>query len=186
MKKITVALLVVAAAMLQAQEFRFGAQATLAIPFGDIAQKEFLNHRPALSLGVHGLWNFHPRHVFVPRIDITYYKRNTDSNNLIPFQDAVTLRDLKIGVDYNLVTKFDGLYGIAGINYSTLNWALPHPSRDELWRESKNTLGFSLGAGYPLTNHILAEARYTHASYSGILGMNRTAPAINLSVLWRY
>jgi len=186
MKKILAALLIVMATVLQAQELRFGAQATLAMPFGDIAQKEFLNHRPAFGFGVHGLWNLHPRHVFVPRVDITYYKINTDSSNWIPFKDAVSLRDLKIGVDYNLVTKFDGLYGIAGLNYSSLDWAVP--MGDELWRESKSTLGFALGMGYPMTSHFLAEVRYTHASYSdvGRKGIDRTAPAVNLSFMWRY
>ncbi|MCL1894284.1 MAG: porin family protein [Holophagaceae bacterium] len=186
MKKTVATIIFLSASMLQGQEVRFGAQGTLAFPVGDAGQSEFLNHRPAFGFGVNAIWNFHPRHVFVPRFDMTFYKRNFEGNNTNPLKSSATLSDIKLGVDYNLITKFNGFYGIAGLGLSSFDWM-----GDDVARDKKTALYFALGAGYPLTNNFLAELRYTHASYTDVtddLGRrwNRSAPAINLSLMWRY
>jgi len=175
-----------------AQELRYGAQATFALPVGDAGAKDFLNHRPGLGLGLHGIWNFYPRMALMPRIDFTLYRRDIGGNGLfsIPYREAFTLNDIKIGVDYNIVFSNPAIYGIAGLGYSSFDWAI---STDTvLARENRGTIYFSLGIGYTMLEHFLAELRYTHASYSGVgsssgfNGKTLTAPALSLSLLWRY
>jgi hypothetical protein len=109
---------------------------------------------------------------------------------LIPFKNSVTLKDIKVGADYNYLLH-NGLYGIAGAGYSSFEWLIIEDSIIRA-RENKGAIYFSLGAGYAMTEHFLAEFRFTHASYSGVgssLGLNGksfTAPAIAMSLLWRY
>ena len=194
MKKLAASLLcaVCIAPALSAQEFTFGAQASIALPIGDAGERIFLNHRPGLGFGVHGFWNFYPRHVFVPRMDIVLYRRDLGGNALLapPIKKAFTLKDIKVGVDYNLVFSNPGIYGIVGLGYSSFDWAIS--TDDILDRETKGALYFSLGTGYKMLEHFLAELRYTHASYSnvgtsfGYNGKSLTAPAISLSLLWRF
>ncbi|MDR2561035.1 MAG: outer membrane beta-barrel protein [Holophagales bacterium] len=193
MKKMAASLLFAAcvASAVSAQEFRYGAQATFALPVGDVGSKDFLNHRPGLGLGLHGLWNFYPRHALMPRIDITLYRMDNDGNGFpIPYKEAITMKDIKVGVDYNIAFSNPNIYGIAGLGFSSFEWA--DPTVPGLARENIGTLYFSLGVGYTMLEHFLAELRYTHASYSGVgsssgfKGMTLTAPAVSLSLLWRY
>jgi len=195
MKKLAAIMLflVCAAATVSAQEFRFGAQVSLALPLGDAGEKIFLNHRPGLGLGLHGLWSFHPRMALMPRVDVTLYQRDDDGNGVLPvsFKGSMTLKDIKVGVDYNIVFSNPAIYGIAGLGYSSFEWAII--STDTvLTRENKGAIYFSLGVGYTMLEHFLAELRYTHASYtdvgssSGFKGNTFTAPAVSLSLLWRY
>jgi len=195
MKKLAASIFVFACAAptISAQEFRFGAQVSTATPFGDAGEKDILNHRPGIGLGLHGLWNFYPGHALVPRIDVTLYQRDVDGNDFfaLPFRKSITLKDIKVGVDYNIAINNAGLYGIAGAGYSSFEWPINVDS--VLVRENKGTMYLSIGAGYNMTKHFLAEARYTHASYSGVGsssgvpgGKTFTAPAVVAALLWRY
>jgi len=194
MKKLAASLLFAAyvATAASAQEFRFGAQATTALPLGDAGEKAFLNHRQGFGLGLHCQWNFQPRQALVPRIDVVLFRRDIGGNGLfsIPYKEAFTLKDIKVGADYNFVFSNPGIYGIAGAGFSSFEWVI---STDTvLARENKGTIYFSLGFGYALVEHFSAELRYTHASYSGVgsssgfNGKTLTAPAASLSLLWRY
>jgi len=181
---------------ISAQEFSFGAQMSLALPMGDAGEKDILNHRPGFGLGLHGLWNFYPGHALVPRIDITLFQRDRNGNDVLagPFKDSITLKDIKVGVDYNITINNAGLYGIAGAGYSSFEWAIEWPASTNsgLARETKGGLYLSAGAGYVMTKHFIAEVRYSHAAYSGVgsslgaAGRTFTAPALAVSLLWRY
>jgi len=192
MKTLAMALLFVvcAAQVLSAQEFRFGAQGSIALPMGDAGGNDFLNHRPGLGLGLHGLWNFQPGQALVPRIDVTLYRWDIGGNSIIPYKKAFTLKDIKVGADYNYAFSNPDIYGIAGLGYSSFEWPISKATAPD--RESKGAIYFSLGVGYRLLEHFLAEFRYTYASYSdvgsssGFIGERLTAPAVSLSLLWRY
>jgi hypothetical protein len=182
------------APMLSAQEFSYGAQVSTALPLGDAGEKRILNHRPGLGLGLHGIWHFYQGQALVPRIDVMLYQRDIDGNDpfALPFRDSYNLKDIKAGVDYNIILNNDGLYGIAGVGFSSFEWLIiADPTDSILAREDKRAMYFSIGVGYTMTERFLAELRYVHASYSNVgssLGTNGksfTAPAITFSLLWR-
>jgi hypothetical protein len=189
MKKIAMPLLFIGfASMLAAQEFRYGAQAGIAFPLGDAGTKDYLNFHPGLALGGHAVWNFQQGQALVPRIDLAFFQRAKGGNDLLPlsFKSSVTLRDIKIGVDYNKTIKILNVYGIAGLGYSSFEW--PIPAEDGIARKTKGSFYFALGLGYKLTDNFLAEARFMHAAYSdvGMKGVDRSAPTLTASLLWRY
>jgi len=200
MKKLAASLLFTAyvATAASAQEFRFGAQATTALPLGDAGEKAFLNHRQGFGLGLHCQWNFQPRQALVPRIDVVLFRRDIGGNGLfsIPYKEAFTLKDIKVGADYNFVFSNPGIYGIAGAGFSSFEWVISTGADTDtnIAREKKGAIYFSLGVGYAMLEHFSAELRYTHASYSdvgsspelNVRPLTLTAPAISLSLLWRY
>jgi hypothetical protein len=189
MKKTVIILLFIGfAPLLHAQEYRYGAQVGLAIPLGDAGTKDYLNFHPGFSLGAHCVWNFQQGHALVPRIDLTFFRRTKGGNELfaMPFKSSVTLRDIKIGVDYNKAIKILNIYGIVGLGYSSFEW--PVPAEVDIARKTKESFYYSLGLGYTLTDNFLAEVRFLYAGYSdvGMKGVDRSGPALTASFLWRY
>jgi hypothetical protein len=190
MKKIAMPLLFTGlASVLAAQEFRYGAQAGLAVPLGDAGTKKYLHFQPGLALGGHAVWNFQQGHALVPRVDIAIFRRSIGGNDFfeLPFKSSLTIKDIKIGADYNKDFKFGGLYGIAGLGYSFFDWPV-FGDGDEMETKTKGSFYFGLGIGYELTNNFLAEGRLMYAAYSdvGKKGLDQSAPTLTVSLLWRY
>lgn len=172
----------------QAQDVHFGAQATLALPQGDMGKSDYLDGKLGYGLGIHALVPLQGGHALVPRLDYTMYKRSLEG-------DAdLKVNVLAIGGDYNYFISEkpgDGFYVLAGLGYSSMKWEIS--SGPFSINETKGTYYLAAGGGFQFTPNVGVELRYTHAKYTDLgssispsIKEDVTGPAINASVFFRF
>ncbi len=164
------ALLLAAGTGLSAQDFRFGGQATLALPQGDL--DDLMDGKVGYGLGAHLFIGLRDGHALVPRIDYTLFKRSEGSMD-------IELTALNLGADYNWFASGkagEGFYALAGVAFSSGRLEVTGFGSD-----SEGSLAASVGAGFMFNRNLGAELRYTHAKYDDM-----KAPAIQGSFLFRF
>ena len=125
----TLALLAVAFA--QAEDTRFGFQATVSKPSGDVGDTDWMDSKLGYGVGLHLLVDLGGGGAIVPRIDYTMYKNDQTIGTFIT-QDA-RLKILSGGADFHYYFSGEasqGFYVLGGLGY---RWLIPgcfhmHPS----------------------------------------------------------
>ena len=145
----------------QAQEGpRFGLQATLSLPQGDL--KDAVDSKMGYGVGAHVTFDLQGGHMIRPRLDATWYPKYTVSD---AFGSAsVTYSNLSLGADYLYFVegKPQGLYFTGGL--SAVQWkgeasvnVLGISGSDS---ETTTKLGLAAGLGYQFNKTVGAELRY--------------------------
>ncbi len=146
---------------LQAQEGpRFGLQATLSLPQGDL--KDAVDSKMGYGVGAHVTFDLAGGHMIRPRLDATWYPKYTVSD---PFGSAsLTYSNIALGADYLYFVegKPQGLYFTGGL--SAVQWkgeatvtVLGISGSDS---QTTTKLGLAAGLGYQFNKTVGAELRY--------------------------
>jgi len=160
-----------------AQEVRYGFQATLAKPEGDLSTA--MDGKVGLGLGIHALIDLKGGHALVPRLDYTTYKHSLNG-----LDESVKV--LSLGADYNYFTGGKanaGLYLLGGLGYASTKDELSFPGGSA--QETKGSLYVNLGAGWDFNTHVGAEIRYNHSTISESTG-SISAPSVQASLVIRF
>lgn len=172
---LALAALVALALPLKAEEPRFGMQAAVNAPLGDL--KDFVDSKPGFGVGVHGTFDLGYGHMIRPRADFNVYPQANFSgikNNASNFG---------LGADYLyfLAGKPERLYLTGGL--SAVRWSFSNDVPG-FGKVSNNTtkLGIALGVGYQWNRTVGTEGRYTTSK----VGENFTANALQAGVTIRF
>ena len=154
--RLTLASLIALGGTLSAQDVRFGVQGQVNVPLGDL--KDFVDSKPGVGVGVHGIFDLGSGHNLRPRFDYNVYPKAT-VNALDNKAD-----NLNLGVDYLYFLEgknSEGLYFTGGA--SAVRW---HFERNN-FSESTTRLGLAAGVGYQWNATFGTEVRYTTSKVSG-------------------
>ncbi len=144
---------------------RWGVQAALAVPTGDLSDTS----STGLQVGGHAKWNFGAGHGIMARADLTLYGQRYG------FSD----RSLGAGADYtyHLDRNQRGFYVLGGLSVVDYHWStLDNRSHTD------TALGPDLGVGYDLSRNLGLQARYTFHSGSDSSNLN----SLNLGVTYTF
>lgn len=132
-----------AGSSLGASDVRFGVQAALAIPQGDLSDGANLG----LQVGGHGRWDFGSGHGLMGRADFTTYGTRHD----------FTATDLGFGADYTYHVDHNrrGLYFLGGVSFQNYDMKLSGHT------ESYSGLGIDLGIGFDVDRNLGFQTRLT-------------------------
>ena len=142
-------ILVAAGATLAADPPRFGVQAALAQPMGDLSDTASLG----LQAGGHVQWDFGRGHGLVARADLTSYGTN----------DGYSRTSLGLGAEYTFhpERRPHGFYVLGGLSLMDYHLSFADASRTD------SGLGLSLGGGYDANRNLGFQVRYTSHSMDG-------------------
>lgn len=166
---------------LSAQELRYGLQATVALPTGDIAKKDVLDDSLGYGLGAHMVIGFKGGHAIVPRVDYTHFEKGSPTRKLDMFQ---------VGADYNYYFSKvvnQGFYVGAGAGFGMTRFDLKAGALSD--KDTPNTAYGAVSAGCMFTSHMGAEVRYTYAKYKPeVFGAKPelSSPAVAASFVYRF
>ena len=148
---------------LAAQEARFGVQAAVAFPTGDLSDNADLG----LQFGGHVRWNFGSGNGLMARADFTTYGSKND----------VSTSSFAVAADYTYHLNRNplGLYFLAGLSMQDCHRDFPNGSIHD------NGLGIDLGVGYDLNHNLGVQARITTQSAD-----NGNLTALNLGATYTF
>jgi hypothetical protein len=149
---------------LSAAEPHFGAQAALSFPVSNLGDDGYVG----LQLGGHGRWYFRQGHGLMARADLAFYGSNQGT--------SVTAWGVAADYTYHLEQRPTGAYLLAGLSHINYHASYVNHTYND------GNLGFDLGAGYDLDNHLGLQVRYTSTS----LDHNRTYGALNLGATYTF
>lgn len=173
LNRIALATLLVAGSGLMAQDARFGLQAQIAIPQGDL--KDAVDSKLGFGAGVHGTFAF-DQHAIRPRFDYTFYPEA----DLSGVKTKVT--SMALGADYLYFVdgKDQGVYFTAGL--SAIRWKVEVNTPFFSDSASTTKLGVAAGLGYQWTKAFGTEVRYVNSS----IDPNVTANNIVVGATFRF
>lgn len=193
----TFALALLAVSALSAEDVRFGAQATITKPSGDLGGKDWMDSKLGYGVGVHTLFDLGGGAAIVPRIDYTVYKNDQSINALIN-QDAKA-RILSAGADFHFYVggnASQGFYLLGGLGYARGQFDSSYSAGSiQLSAEgSKDAVYFQGGVGLNFTPNIGVECRYqslkfsdVETSFMGIKGRQSIdCPSLQASLVLRF
>lgn len=163
-------------AQAQSQELKAGAQASLSLPFGDIAKSGCLDHAPGVGLGAHLIMAYQRGHAVIPRVDCTHF-RKSGKRKIDMFQ---------LGLDYNYFVSGEvnkGLYFGTGLGFAIADFKSPQITGDS------NSFYTTLSGGCLFTKHLGTEIRYSWAQYeplSAFSDQKASSHTVQTSVLYRF
>jgi len=166
-----------AAQPVSAQEVRYGFQATIAKPEGDLSTA--MDGQVGFGLGIHALIDLKGGHAILPRLDYTTYKHS--SNGL-----DENVKVLSLGADYDYFTGGKanaGFYLLGGLGYASTKDELTFPGGSA--QETKGSLYMNLGAGWDFSPHVGVELRYNHSTISESTG-SIAVPSLQASLVIRF
>ena len=162
------------AAPLKAEEPRFGVQALVNAPLGDL--KDFVDSKPGVGVGVHGTFDLGLGNMVRPRLDFNVYPeanfpglKNNASN-------------LSLGADYLyfIAGRPEGLYLTGGL--AAVRWSFSQDAGFGKVSTDTTKLGLALGAGYQWNRTVGGELRFT----SSKVDSGFQADALQVGVMLRF
>ena len=162
-----------------AQELRYGVQAHLSLPSGDL--KEAVDNKAGLGLGAHLTLDFGQGHLLRPRFDYTAYPDATVFDGISNKMDVLSL-----GVDY--LYQLEGSTGFYVTGGLAANRWKSEVEISGLGTFSSNTtkLGYAAGVGYAFNAQVSAEARLTSTKFTTRTVSDENANAFQLAALYRF
>ena len=162
-----------------AQELRYGVQAHVSLPVGDL--KDAVDSKPGLGLGAHLTVDLGQGHVLRPRLD---YVAFPDANVFEGVKNKMS--DLSFGVDYLFqVEGATGFYVTGGLSAHRWN-AEVEVSGLGTFSSNTTKLGYAAGVGYAFNANVNAEARFTTTKFTTRTVSDENANALQLGVLYRF
>jgi len=182
---------------MQAQESRFGFQATASQPKGDVGNQDWMDSKIGYGVGVHVLADMGGGFALVPRADYTVYKNDRAVDAFIDQNDKV--RILSGGLDFNYYLSGEtshGLYFLAGAGYASAKFDTTYVSGSESLNAAgtKGALYLQGGLGMQFNPHFGIECRYqsikfkdVETTFLGVTGMQDVAsPSLQASLVFRF
>lgn len=178
--RLSMSLLVAAAAFTsaQAQELRYGVQAHVSLPLGDL--KDVVDNKPGIGGGVHMTVDFGQGHVLRPRLDYLAFPNATIST----VRNKVN--ELSLGVDYLYMMEGNtGFYLTGGL--AANRWSVQTDvSGLDSFSSNTTKLGYALGAGYAFNENLGLEARFTATKFDTRAVSDQNANALQLVASYRF
>jgi hypothetical protein len=198
MKNLTVlALALLAVTTVHAQESRFGVQGTITQPMGDVGNKDWMDSKLGLGVGVHVLVDMGSGFALVPRADYTIYRNDRAVDAFVDQNDKV--RILTGGMDFNYYfsgTTRQGFYFLAGAGYASATFDTAYVSGDTSVTATgtKGAPYLQAGLGLQFGPHFGVECRYQTIKFKDVettfLGVSSqqdvTAPSVQASITVRF
>jgi hypothetical protein len=182
-KLTTLALAIMAASVLQAGDVKFGLKATLAMPQGEIGDKDHLDGQMGYGIGADVLIPMSGGHAIVPRFDYTTIKKSENGGD-------ITVTPIGIGADYNYYfsgNAGEGFYLGLGLGYTSAK--IEFSSGPHSLSSTPTALYTAASLGYMFTANIGAELRYTSTSLEPeFFGYKEkvSSPILNASFVVRF
>lgn len=154
---------------LSAQDVRFGLQAQVGVPMGDL--KDAVDSKAGLGLGAHLTWDFKPQMQLRGRVDYMAFPNVTVDN-----VDS-KVSNFSFGADYlYFIEGSKGVYLTGGLSLN--RWEVDLGP----FNASTTRTGVALGAGFAFNEHVSAEARFVMSSFNA----DADANLLQLGVLYRF
>lgn len=158
----------------RAADGHFGLQATLAMPQGDLGDKDFLDGQMGIGLGASFQIPLSNGQAITPRLDYTTYRKTRDvvSNGLtVGLENKATL--IALGADYQYFTGGkvnSGFYLLGGLGYVSGKFEITASAMGLSLGTSatKGTAYLQIGGGYQFTRNMGAELRYQSAKFTDV------------------
>lgn len=188
------ALLTVSA--VQAEGTRFGFQATVTKPSGDLGDSKWMDGEYGYGVGLHLLVDLGNGLAVVPRVDYTLYKND---RTVGLFNEDARLKILTGGADVNFYLSREtgkGLYFLGGLGYASGKFESNYtgPLIDLNSDGSKGAFYLQAGAGIQFTPNVGVEVRYQSLDFKDVdtnmLGFSSredvSCPSIQASLMVRF
>lgn len=185
------------ATTLSAQDAHFGLQATVSKPSGDVGNKDWMDSKLGYGIGVHILIPLSDGIAIVPRIDYTMYKNDRTIDPFISNNEKVKI--LSGGADFHFylsgkVSK--GFYFLGGLGYArgSFNSSYAATGLTLTTDGTKGALYLQGGIGVNFTPSIGIECRYQSIQFKDVettyLGYTATqdvsCPSLQASLVLRF
>ena len=164
-------LTLLAASTLNAQDNKFGFQATVSRPAGDVGDSDLMDGRLGYGLGLHGLIVLGGGVAIVPRIDYIAYKRDWTRNAVINEDEKVNI--LSGGADFHYYFGGEanqGFYVLGGVGYASGKFESTYSSNGLVLSASatKGAIYLQGGAGVQFNPNIGVECSYQTLTFSDV------------------
>ncbi len=187
--------LMMLAAPLAAQDFRFGVQVHANLPSADL--KDAADSKAGAGGGFHMTWDLGGGSVIRPRIDYVAYPEN---KNFPDYSLSATangkskMENLSAGADYLYFFdgKDTGFYVTGGLSWN--RWTFDYDYTYKTGNvtvsgsasQTANKVGGAAGVGFNLNRNFGVEARYTASKFKNAGGGDVNAAAVQLSASYRF
>ena len=193
------------AVLLNAQDVRFGLQATISKPQGDLGDTNSLDGKLGYGIGLQVPVDLKGGLVVVPRLDFISYTRSASATTHYPVLDLTLNTDLKasifyIGSDFNFFTNGisnSGFYLLCGLGYSSGRFETT--ATGQVANSVGNVINvnisdsttsgafyISAGAGMSFNKNISSEIRYIGLNKYSKNGADMSSPSLNVSIVARF
>ena len=143
---------------LHAEAPRYGVQALVNIPLGDL--RSYANNNPGVGIGVQGTFDLSDGHMLRPRLDYGLYQQA----HIAATKQNASYFDLGGDYLYFFADKPEGLYLTAGL--AAVRWTFQYQDPSTKATDDTTKLGVAAGIGYQWDYNIGTEARWLHSSVS--------------------
>ncbi len=189
--------LLAASSFAQAEDTRFGFQATVSKPAGDVGEKDWMDSKLGYGIGLHLLVDLGGGGAIVPRIDYTMYKNDRTIGSFIT-EDA-RLKILSGGADFHYYFSGEasqGFYIMGGLGYASGKFENEYASPVIILNSdgSKGAFYIQAGLGLQFTRNFGVEVRYQSLDFKDVdttfLGLTSrqdvSCPSLQASFVMRF
>lgn len=198
MKHLTIlALALLAASAVHAEDVRFGVQATVSQPSGDFGNKDWMDSKLGLGVGLQAVIHLEGGAAIVPRIDYMTYKNDRTIGAWI--NEDAKINILSAGADFQYYFSgkvSQGFYLLGGLGYARGDFNTSYSSNTVTMNVNgtKGALYLQGGVGIHFTPNFGLEARYQSIKFSDVettfLGITArqdvSCPSLQASVVFRF
>lgn len=199
MKHLTIIALALLAAssFAQAEDTRFGLQATVSKPSGDVGDENWMDGKLGYGIGMHLLVDLGGGIAIVPRIDYTIYKNDRTIGGLV--KEDANLKILSGGADFHYYfgrEASQGFYVLGGLGYASGKFETEYSSPLIVLSAdgSKGAFYVQAGAGIQFTRNFGVEVRYQSLEFKDVdttvMGLTSrqdvSCPSLQASVVVRF
>lgn len=176
--RVALGILFSASVALTAQDLKYGLQAHVTLPLGDL--KDTVDSKPGIGLGAHMTVDFGQGHVLRPRVDFIAFPDAT------VFDVKNKVNNLSLGADYLYVFEGKtGFYVLGGLAVNRWKVDAELPGIGPL-TVTTTKLGYALGGGFAFNEQVSAELRYSASQY-GLPGhSSQNASAFEVVAYYRF
>jgi len=198
MKHITiVALALLATSAVHAEDVKFGIQAIVSQPSGDVGNKDWMDSKLGLGVGLHGIIHLEGGAAIIPRIDYVAYKNDRTISTWI--NEDAKINILSAGADFQYYFSGEvsrGFYILGGLGYARGDFKTSYSSNTITMNVdgTKGALYLQGGVGIHFTPNIGLEARYQSIKFTDVettfLGITArqdvSCPSLQASVVFLF
>ncbi len=181
----------------QAEDTRFGLQATVSKPSGDVGNQDWMDGKLGYGIGLHLLVDLGGGAALVPRIDYTIYKNDRTLGGFIK-KDA-NLKILSGGADFQYYFSREttqGFYILGGLGYASGKFESEYSAPLIVLNTdgSKGAFYIQAGAGFQFSRNFGVEVRYQSLEFKDVdttfLGVTSrqdvSSPSLQASAVVRF